>query len=588
MAPSTAQGLRLFNRQRVSEVALRFAAMTYQRNPVKAPRVAGLALKAFVGALESGGVGPMLLKKLVTDSGFETYRATSAGDASPVQCPLPHPPAAAEVQTALQQAERAAHATPAPLVGGGEKLETVSAYARAYRGGLDPVLAVGRLHAAIERFDGGDEKMGFFIARKPDEVLKDAAAAAARLRAGKRLSVMDGVPVVLKDEVDLAGFPTTLGTKFLTQVAAKDSVVAARLKAGGAVILGKANMNEIGINPIGLNPHHGPARNPWNRGHITGGSSSGSAAVVAAGLCPVSVGADGGGSIRIPAGLCGVVGLKATWGRIPETGVPALCWNVGHVGPIGLTVDDVAAAYALLAGPDAHDVVSQMQPPPHLSGYENRNLAGLRVGLSTPFFEDADPDVVKRCREGVKALTDAGAEVVELPPPDLNVILWTHSVIILSEMAAAMREHVEKDATRFALDSRTNLAIGRYFRATDLVHAMRHRHKLTREYLELFRTVDVVVTPTTACTAPAIPEETLPEGETNLPVVDQLMRFIRVGNLTGFPALAVPTGFDSQGLPVSLQLMGRPWEEHLLLRMGRVVESAAERKVPPIHATGLR
>jgi len=584
MCTSTARRLRLFNR-RAGPSALRCAAMTYQRNPVKAPRVGGLALKAFVSALESG-VGPALVKKLVTDSGFEAWRDTSPGDAPPVQCPLPHPPKAGEPQSAQEQAERATQAGP-PAVKG-ERLETVGAYARAYRDGGDPSSVVRRLHAAIERLDGHDDRMGFFIARKPDEVMQDAEAATTRLRAGKALSVLDGVPVVLKDEVDLAGFPTTLGTKFLKDVAAKDSTVAARLKAAGAVILGKANMNEIGINPIGLNPHHGPARNPWNRGHITGGSSSASAAVVAAGLCPVAIGADGGGSIRIPAGLCGVVGLKATWGRIPETGVPPLCWNVGHVGPIGLTVDDVAATYALLAGPDGHDAVADLQPPAHLSGYEDRNLAGLRVGLCAPYFEDAEPDVVKRCREAVKALTDAGAKVVEIPPPDLNTILWTHSVIILSEMRCAMREHVEKDSTRFALDSRTNLAIAAHFRATDLVHAMRHRHRLTREQLALFKTVDVVVTPTTACTAPEIPEATLPDGESNLPVVDQLMRYARLGNLTGFPALAVPAGYDAKGLPVSVQLMGRPWEEHLLLRLGRVVEAAMERRLPPIHATGLR
>lgn len=559
--------------------------MTYHRNPVKAPRVAGLPLKAFVSALESG-VGPVLVQKLVADSGFEVFRQTSAGDASPVQVPLPHGEPASEPQPPPAQAERAVHAGHAPYAGLA-RLETVASFAQAYRDGADPLAVVRRLNDAIERLDGRDERMGFFVARKPDEVLKDAEASLARLRGNAARSVLDGVPVVLKDEVDLAGFPTTLGTKFLKGVAAKDSVVAARLKAAGAVILGKANMNEIGINPIGLNPHYGPARNPWNRGHITGGSSSASAAVVAAGVCPIAIGADGGGSIRIPAGLCGVVGLKATWGRIPETGVPALCWNVGHVGPMGLTVDDVAATYALLAGPDAHDFVSQAQPPSHLSGYENRNLSGVRLGICWPYFEDAERDVVQRCREAVKALTDAGAKVVEIPPPDLNTILWSHAVIILSEMATAMQEHVEEDSTRFALDSRTNLAIGRHFRATDLVHAMRHRQKLTREYLELMKTVDVVVTPTTACTAPPIPEDTLPEGESNLPVVDQLMRFVRVGNLTGFPALAVPAGFDGQGLPVSVQLLGRPWEEHLLLRLGRVIEAAAERRVPSVHVKAL-
>ncbi|MGE6756858.1 amidase [Corallococcus interemptor] len=553
--------------------------MTYRRAPVKAPRLSGMALKAMVNTLERGGVGPALVEKLMRDSGIEAWRELSAGDAPPIQYPLPPGAPAAETQTPVEQAARAVAASPVT-----PERETVAAFARAYReGSTDPVAVTRKVHEAIERLDGGADRLGLFIARKPEEVLRAAEASAERLRAGAPLSVLDGVPVVIKDELDLAGFPTTLGTTFRTEPARTDSTVAARLKAAGAVILGKANMQEIGINPIGLNPHHGAARNPWNRGHITGGSSSGSGAVVAAGLCPVSIGADGGGSIRIPAALCGVVGLKATWGRIPETGVPPLCWNVAHVGPLGLTVDDVAAVYAIVAGTDGHDVASRQQPLHHLSSYEDGALKGVRLGLCTPYFEDADPDVVARCREAVRALTDAGATVVELPAPDLNTILWTHSCIILSEMAEAMLPQAKARASVFGLDSRTNLALGRHFRATDLIHALRHRHRLTRELLALMADVDVIVTPTTASTAPLIPEATLPAGESNLPVVDALMRFIRMANLTGCPALSVPAGFDRAGLPVGVHLMGRPYEEHLLLRLGRVVERATERRTPGIH-----
>ncbi|HEX8705623.1 MAG TPA: amidase [Myxococcaceae bacterium] len=549
--------------------------MTYQRNPVKAPRVSGLALRAFVNTLESG-IGSVMLDKLVKDSGIERWRELSAGDAPPIQYPLPQGAPAAEPQPPREQAQRAIAAAPAQ-----PERETVASYVRAYRErAADPVTVVRRIHEAIDRLDSGKQRLGLFVARKPEEVLRAAEASAERLRANTPLSVLDGVPVVLKDEVDLAGFPTTLGTRFRTEVATRDSTVAARLKAAGAVILGKVNMNEIGINPIGLNPHHGAARNPWNPGHMTGGSSSASGAAVAAGLCPLSVGADGGGSIRIPAALCGIVGLKATWGRIPETGVPPLCWNVGHVGPMGLTIDDVAAMYALLAGPDGHDVVSGMQPPHHLSGYEHAGLEGVRLGICWPYFEDADAEVVARCKEAVKALTDAGARVVEIPPPDLNTVLWTHSCIILSEMAEAM---LPQRTSEFGLDSRANLAIGRHFRATDLVHALRHRHRLTRELLSLMADVDVIVTPSTATTAPAIPEAALPAGESNLPVVDALMRFIRLANLTGSPALSVPAGFDNAGLPVGVHLMGRPYEEHLLLRLGRVVERATPHRTPATH-----
>lgn len=551
--------------------------MSYHRDDVKAPRVSGIALKAFVSALESG-VGPVLLEKLVKDSGIERWRETKV-EAPPLQCPLPHPAHASEQQTPVQLAERVLTASPVT------KRETVARFAQAYRGGHDPVTVIRRVHQEIERLDGRDERLGLFISLKKEEALAAAEASSRRLREGKPLSALDGVPVALKDEVDLEGHVTTLGTRFRKEVAKQDSAVAARLKAAGAIIVGKLNMNEIGINPIGLNPWHGPARNPWNRKHITGGSSSASAAAVAAGIVPLTIGADGGGSIRIPAALCGVVGLKATWGRIPETGVPALCWNVGHVGPIGLTVDDVAAMYAVLAGADGHDLVSTMQPHPSLAGYEQGSLEGVRVGVCWPWFDDADPDVVARSKAAVKSLTDAGAKLVEIDGPDLNTVLWSHSCLILSEMAEAMREQLALDTTVFGLDSRTNLAIGQHFRGTDYVHALRHRHAMTRHWLEVMKGCDVVVTPTTAITAPAIPEASLPDGESNLPVVDALMRFIRIANLTGFPALSVPAGFDRHGLPVGVHLMGRPWEENLLLRLGRVIERGVEVRTPPEFAS---
>lgn len=257
------------------------------------------------------------------------------------------------------------------------------------------------------------------------------------------------------------------------------------------------------------------------------------------------------------------------------------------MGPIGLTVDDVAALYAVLAGADDHDVVSHGQPHPHLIDYEKGDLTGIRLGICWPWFEDATAEVVNKCRLAVKALTDAGARVVEIDGPDLNTVLWTHSTLILSEMSEAMRPHLKADVQQFGLDSRINLAIGQHFRGTDYVHALRHRHAMTREWLTIMKSCDVVVTPSTATTAPAIPERALPDGESNLPLVDALMRFIRVANLTGFPALSVPAGFDAEGLPIGVHLMGRPYEENILLRLGRVIEQNSEVRTPVHHVTAL-
>ncbi|MEZ4391672.1 MAG: amidase [Polyangiales bacterium] len=555
---------------------------TYRRDPVRAPKLSGAALKAMVAAIESP-LGAPVIDQILRDSGFERFRGADPGSASPMQFPLPRPEVAPAVTEREALCDKVFDAPAVPVTA---PLATVRAMREAYRDGASPAETLARVHAAVDRFEAS-ERMGFFIARHPDEAMRDAEESARRWREGEVRSALEGVPVVIKDEVDVAGYATTLGTKFLRERAMHDATISARLRAAGAVIVGKGNMNEIGINPIGLNPHWGACRNPWDRGRITGGSSSASAAVVAAGIAPISIGADGGGSIRIPAALCGIVGLKATHGRVPETGVPALCWNVGHAGPMGLTVDDVAACYAVIAGDDGHDTASLGQPSPTLEGLSNADLRGLRVGVCRPYFEDADADVVARCEEALRALKDAGAEVREVPPPELNSVLWSHAVIILSEMRTAMLRHLREGSARFALDSRTNLAIASRFTATDLVHAMRHRHRITRETLTALRDVDVMLTPTTAITAPLIPEHALPDGESNLPVVDALMRFVRVANLTGCPAISVPAGFDRAGMPVGAQLMGRPWEEHALLRAARVIEASVARRTPAHHSTAL-
>jgi Asp-tRNA(Asn)/Glu-tRNA(Gln) amidotransferase A subunit family amidase len=365
-----------------------------------------------------------------------------------------------------------------------------------------------------------------------------------------------------------------------------DATVTGRLRDAGALLLGKANMQGIGINPIGINPFYGACRNPYDRGHITGGSSSGSAAIVAAGLSPASLGADGGGSIRIPAALCGQVGLKATWGRISEHGVPPLCWNVGHVGPIGATVGDVAALYGVIAGRDPGDLNTLGQPAPHLDALADMDLTGIRLGMHRPQFEDAEPVVVKACDDLMAVLQDAGAEVVEIHAPNVTTNWWAHVVIIVTEMATAMREHHIEGKSRFGLDTRTNLALAHLFTAQEYCHAMRHRHRLTLETLELMKRVDAVVTPTTATTAPPIAEETLASGgQSNIKQVETLMRFVRDSNLTGFPSLSIPAGYDAGGLPIGCMFTGRPWEENLLLRMGLVAEQAVERRKPAHHVS---
>lgn len=557
--------------------------MEYHREPVKVPTLSGFSLRVFVELLESP-LGGLLCGKMTSDSGLGRFRSTSAGEAPPLEVPFPDPEdGPAESSSPRQLAASAVRgAQPAQ---GDFAPETVTQFAKAYRQeSTTPVEVARRVVEGIERFDRGPERMGLFIATLESDLMAQAEASQRRHQAGEALSVLDGVPVAVKDEMDQMPFGTTLGTSFLNTPAKQDATAVARLREAGALLIGKANMQEVGINPIGINPHYGASRNPNDRTRITGGSSSGPAAAVAAGLCPISIGADGGGSIRIPASLCGVVGFKATWGRISEHGVAPLCWHVGHVGPLAATVRDLAVAYAIVAGPDPKDASSLKQPPVHLCGLENADLSGLRLGIHRPFFEDADRTVVDGCQQAVDALVAAGAKVVDFPAPDLNTILWSHATIILSEMLSCLAEHHQAGRRRFGLDTRTNLAIASHFTSRDFCHALRHRHRLTQEYLELMQEVDLVVTPTTATTAPPIPEHALPTGQSDLKTVDALMRFIRVGNLTGFPAIAVPAGYDSSGLPISCQLLGRPWQESLLLRAALVAEQVHRPRKPKHHA----
>jgi Asp-tRNA(Asn)/Glu-tRNA(Gln) amidotransferase A subunit family amidase len=361
-----------------------------------------------------------------------------------------------------------------------------------------------------------------------------------------------------------------------------DATIVARMRAAGALLVGKANMHEIGIGVTGINPHHGATRNPYDPARSPGGSSSGSAAAVAAGLVPIALGADGGGSIRIPASLCGVVGLKATWGRLSEHGVPPLCWSVAHVGPLAASVTDCALAYGVMAGPDPLDSGTGIQPAPHLDDLHNRDLSGLRVGLYRPWFEDADSAVVKACQEGLDALVAAGATLVDVEVEELSLIKTAHVITILGEMAASQHAHDKRRRARYGTETRLNLALASALGAHDYVAAQRHRTRICAQFSALYESIDVLVTPTCGRTAPPVPDDALATGLSNIPVTDQIMRFAPAANLTGLPAISLPVGYDEGGLPIGLQLMGRAWEEHTLLRMGGVVEAAVSRRPPRV------
>ncbi|MCP5161021.1 MAG: amidase [Hahellaceae bacterium] len=557
--------------------------MSYDLKSLRVPRLAGMTLRSMVSLLENNYARRFLQHPLNKEAGLPLLQQAVLTTA-----PTPFPKFGTEcIADADWSVPDLSLFQPSPSAR--SPFTSVSDLARAYREGTATPNAIAeKLIFAIQRANEGQKPLRAIINFNEQDIRQQASRATERLWEGKSLSWLDGIPVAIKDELDCVPYATSVGTQVYgqNQSAEEDATVVARLKEAGAIIIGKANMHEIGMGVSGANPHFGVCRNPYHIDHHSGGSSSGSAAAVAAGLCPVAIGADGGGSIRIPAALCGLVGLKPTWSRVSEFGAAPLCWSVAHVGPIGSCVDDVAMVYQLTAGPDPRDPNSLIQPPVHLNNYQKSDLKGLTIGIYTPWFEHADAEVVARCYEAIAHLEAAGATRKEIVIEHLNLQRIAHAVTIASEMLTAVDAEYEADKSRFGNDVRLTLALAGTFSARDYVKAQQVRTLAIESFIQAFEEVDVIVTPTTAVTAPKINQAAQPQGESNLTILSELMRFVTSGNLTGLPALSVPAGYDAAGLPIGVQLIGRPWDESLLLRMGKVIENSTERQAPT-HYTAL-
>jgi Asp-tRNA(Asn)/Glu-tRNA(Gln) amidotransferase A subunit family amidase len=474
-----------------------------------------------------------------------------------------------------------APAAPAP----GFHFATVHDYAQAYREGkITPAEVACRVVDAIEAGDDARPPLRAFVAVNRDGVMAQAQKATERIKCGQALSVFDGVPVAVKDELDMVPYPTTVGTAFLGKSpCVEDSTVVARMRATGALLIGKANMHEIGIGITGLNPIHGTPRNPYDPHRHTGGSSSGPGAAVAAGLCPVAIAADGGGSIRIPASFCGIVGLKPTYGRISEYGAAPLCWSVAHIGPLAATATDAALGYAVMAGADPQDPTSLHQPVPTLDGWDRMDLSDLTLGIYPPWFHHASASVVSACEEMLKRFKRKGAKLREVVIPDLEAGRVAHLITIAAEMSQALSNTYAAHHREHGLDVRLNLALARAFAASDYVHAQQVRTRLIANFNRAMEQVDVIVTPTTGLTAPAIAKAALSSGESDLATLTEIMRFVTPANLTGLPAASFPVGYDDAGLPIGMQAIGLAWQEHTLLRLALGAEQAVDRKPPRVY-----
>lgn len=552
----------------------------YDLKSTHLPRLMRNRLRLFVRFLEDPATRGLLLRRLVRESGIARLRGLNVEE-------FP----AFEPQRPVAVSAPGTDAVPALLALAGVPRENrtgyagVLDYAEAYRSGkTTPEAVAERLLAALADSETRTPAMRFLIAHDREDVLRQARAATQRWRSGGALGPFDGVPVAVKDDIDQVPYKTTLGTRFLKDMlTGRDATAVARLRAAGAILIGKANMHEVGAGVTGHNPHHGTVRNPYHPYHHTGGSSSGSAALVAAGLCPVTLGTDGGGSVRIPAAFCGAVGLKPTYGRVSEFGSAIRACSIASIGPIAATAQDAALAYAVIAGSDPEDWKSLAQPSPTLEGFDARDLSGLTLGVYWPWFEHATPAVVEGCKALLKALEGQGAQVREITIPDLDAGRIAHVSAIVAEIANGLDPHYAAHHWELSLETRISVALGRFLLALDYVQAQRIRTRMTAHFQRVLETVDVIVTPVAGCAAPPITLVALPEGEVNLDLVTEIMRFAFPANLIGLPAIAFPAGYDAQGLPIGFQAIGRFWQEHVLLRLANVAERLIERRLPQVH-----
>ena len=560
--------------------------MPYDLKPVRAPRLRGLGLRWFVAMAENALIRPFLLPSLLRKAGVIRFRDL-APQSAPTGCPLVDPqetmdqPAEYQAENAIETADAVAlekpTSTPTPF-----RFTSITDYAQAYKSqSISPEEVAQRVIAAAEASNCADPPLGAIIKWDAENIREQAAESARRLTEGRPRSILEGVPVAIKDELDMPPYTTQVGTRFLGKEAAvEDATPVARLRAAGAMLIGKTNMFEIGISPTGNTRIPGFARNPYHTDHDAGGSSGGSAAAVGSGIVPLAIGADGGGSIRVPAAHCGVVGLKPTFGRISEFGATPLCWSVAHVGPLGATALDTAIGYAICAGRDLNDPMSLKQPPVHLEDFHKLNLRGVTLGVYRAWFEDARPEVVAHCNETLKILEKAGATIKEISIAGLEATRVAHAITILTEMATAMEPYYKEHRKDFGHATRLNLAMARQFTSRDYLRAQQIRTEALREWDRVLTEVDAVVTPTTACTAPYLDPRIESFGESDIATMTELMRFVVCGNLCGLPAISFPAGYSEAGLPVGMQAITRHWHEHLLLRLANVAEQKLQCQKP--------
>lgn len=429
--------------------------------------------------------------------------------------------------------------------------------------------------AYLDRITAVDGRLNSYLTVTADRALLEAKRAETEILANGYRGPLHGIPLAHKDIVATKDILTTCASKVLrNNVPDSDATVIERLQHAGAILLGKLNMNEFATMLPSL--HFGRVNNPWNVAHSPGGSSSGSGAAVAAGLCAGSLGTDTGGSIRIPAAFCGIVGLKATHGRVSLFGVTPLAWSLDHIGPMTRTVKDAALMLQSIAGYDARDLMSSNMPVADYTAKLTGDLSGLRLGVPKQFFpEYTDPEVTRAFTAAVSVLSNLGAHIEEVELPALDSAWSTIAHVILNGEANAWHEpYLATQAADYGPGVRKFLERGKSTGAIEYVRAQRAKMQLCRSMETIFAKIDALLTPGELIPPPLHEARTALIDGREVSLMAASISATCSFNLTGQPALTVPCGFTKNQLPLALQIVGKAFDEATILRIGHAYEQS--------------
>ena len=432
---------------------------------------------------------------------------------------------------------------------------------------LSPIELTELMLDRIKKYDG---KIKSYV------LISETARAAAELsekeiRDGHYRGPLHGIPIGIKDNYLTKDMPTTAGTETPgISFPLIDATAVYRLREAGAILIGKTNMHEFAWGNV--TP---PTRNPWNTKCVPGGSSGGSGAAVAASFCSAALGSDTGGSIRIPASICGTVGLKATYGRVSKNGVITHSWSLDHAGPLTKTVKDAAIILNVLSGYDSKDPSSSLNPVPDYTKTLGKSIKEVKIGICrNHFFDRNNKDVQQAIEIAVDELSKMSGGVVEFNLPNLRYGLGAIFVIELASSSCYHEKTLEKGLQQyFQPDVRTLVELGKFITATDYLKAEQYRRMLISDIRKVFESVDVIVTPTTPITAWESDQSTVTIGDEDESVLAASWRLTYPFNLAGLPAISIPCGFDSRNLPIGLQIAGKPFAEETVLRVAHSYES---------------